>query len=342
MSVLLENRFLRRIVTVPTVVVASTLSVVLAPLTFVGSLIVDLLRSRSTIFRKVVFFTTALVIEVLGLVVSLLLWVVTGFGLARCTRWSRAGHARLMGIYASTLLGLIAWAIGRRRLDVRGAEVLSPGPVIVAARHTSFFDALIPAALMQHKQHRLVPHHVLASELLVAPCIDIVGHRLANVFVHRSNSRARGHREQLDRIRELGTTLEANSGAVIFPEGTFRTPRRFAKAIDRARRRDPDLGDRLNELAYMLPPYPNGIYELLMGCPSADLVLCLNTGLEAFGSAAAILNLASTHQPITVECWRFERTSIPTSDQHAFEQWLVDRWFEVDAWVATELSEFGC
>lgn len=333
MSKLFDYRLARRLITIPATLIGASLLIVCTPVLLIVAAVAAVASGSTQLGRRVLLVTVALVIEVLGLIAALVLWVITGFGLATSTRWSHRLHARLMGFYTSALLGLITRFLVDGIEPVKGLDTLSPGPIVVAARHTSFFDALLPASLMQRKHHRLIPHHVLARGLILAPCIDVVGHRFTNEFVRRVRAGDNRESAQLDRIRALGSELDLDSGAVIFPEGTFRTPERFQRAIERARMRDPEQAERLSTLAHTLPPHPNGVFTLLEGSPTADLVICLNTGLESFNSAATVAALARSSRPLRVECWRFERSSIPTADRHVFAEWFVDRWFEVDAWV---------
>lgn len=331
MGVLLRFRLLRRIVTIGSVLISALLCIVCVPITLVVATIIDLLqRPRSWSWvRRVSLITASLIVEVLGLVAALVLWIVSGFGLARRSRWCWRLHARLMGLYTQTLLWLVKTHIGSE-IEVHGDHLLSPGPVVIAARHTSFFDALIPAAIAQRRQHRLIPHHVLARGLVLAPNIDVVGHRFPNEFVQRER---RGSATNLDRVREIGAQLQADSCAIIFPEGTFRTDARFDRALARITERDAELAERVAGLEHTLPPRPNGIFALLEGCPAADVVLCLNRGLETFNSVPTALRLVATKQPVVIEFLRFPRSSVPT-DRDGFERWLVDRWFEVDRWSA--------
>ena len=86
------------------------------------------------------------------------------------------------------------WPRSRRifalRLVVEDAGAAAGGPLLVFARHASLADVLLPAVLVADRE-RLRLRWVLKRELLVDPCLDVVGGRLPNVFVDRSCGRER-------------------------------------------------------------------------------------------------------------------------------------------------------
>ena len=98
--------------------------------------------------------------------------------------------------------------------DVEGLELLTPGPIIMCARHTSVADSLLPAWLLGQVGMR--PRYVLKDELLLDPCLDIVGNRVRNHFVDRDPNNSRAELAQLTHSRRASDTRDA---AVIFPEG---------------------------------------------------------------------------------------------------------------------------
>jgi 1-acyl-sn-glycerol-3-phosphate acyltransferase len=203
----------------------------------------------------------------------------------------------------------------------------------MVARHTSFFDAVIPATVLSQR-NQLLAHHIVTHELRYSPCIDIVGHRFPNRFIKRTPGEGSA---ELGPIRDIGGLLDDRSAAIIFPEGTFRTPERFERAVRRIGRRQPDLAARASELAHVLPPRSNGTFALLQGAPTADLVVCTNTGFESFGSIKDIVTQPFTDKPIIVETWRIARADIP-DDADAFSDWLFDQYVLIDEWVKAQDS----
>jgi hypothetical protein len=72
------------------------------------------------------------------------------------------------------------------RSDHRSCEgKQDPYPVIVFLRYASVADTLLPAVFLANP-NGLKLRYVLKHELLLDPCLDIVGNRLPNSFVQRS------------------------------------------------------------------------------------------------------------------------------------------------------------
>ncbi len=332
LAALFDHRLARRLVIVPVAILAAVIGVALSPLLLIGAAATDLVRGgqRWRRVRLVVLIVGALVVEMLGLVGSFVVWIITGFGLLGPQRWRWHRHRAFMGWYTRTMFALIARVIGAAVIWNDDAD-LSTGPVVLIARHTSFFDALIPATVLSQR-HRLLSHHVVTHGLRYAPCIDIVGHRFPNRFIKRDPGEGSN---ELGPIRAVGAVLDARSAAIIFPEGTFRSPERFERVVRRIRRRDPKMADRAAQLAHVLPPRSNGTYALLQGAPQADVVVCANTGLESFGSIKAITAHPHTDRPIVIETWRIARSEIP-DDPGDFNAWLFDQYASIDAWVSAQ------
>ena len=333
----LDRRLVRRLSVVPLTIVAGLVGLIASPFLLLGAAIADRVgnRARWPRVRIVALILGALVIEVIGLVGALVIWVLTGFGLLWAPRQRWRLQRGLMGWYTNTMLGLVVRVIGST-IEWRDHADLTSGPVVLLARHTSFFDALIPATVIC-KRNQLVAHHVITQGLKYAPCIDIIGHRFPNHFVKRNPGE--GSRE-LDPIRDVGAVLDGGSAAIIFPEGTFRDPQRFERVLRRLRRRQPERAERAEQLEHVLPPRPNGTFALLDGAPTADVVICTNTGLEPFGTLRQITGAPWTDNPIIIETWRIPRAEIPT-DADAFDEWLFDQFVAVDAWVRATQTNTG-
>lgn len=332
---LFDRRIARRIIIVPLVLVAAILGVVLSPLLLSVAAIADLAKGRRRWprVRLVVLVVGALIVETIGLFVSLFIWVVSGFGLLGRQRWRWHRYRVFMGRYTQTMFALVARVIGSKVIWQDRGD-LSRGPAVVIARHTSFFDALIPATVVS-RRNQLLAHHVVAHGLRYAPCIDIVGHRLPNQFVKRDPGEGS---TELGPIQAIGAVLDDRSAAIIFPEGTFRSPERFARVVRRIGRRDPELAARAQHLDHVLPPRANGTHALLLGAPEADVVVCANTGLESFGSIKSIVNHPYADRPIVIGTWRIPRAEIP-DDPTEFNLWLFDQYVAIDAWVTDQQAK---
>jgi len=329
---LFDRRVVRRLTLAPVVAIAAVVGIALSPvIVFVvagSDFVTRQPRWRRT--RLAVLILGALTIELVGMLTSLLVWILTGFNRVGSSRWRWHLHRSYMGRYTSALLTLIARVIGTT-IEWRDRADLDHGPVVLLARHTSFFDALIPATVLS-RRNSLLAHHVVTHGLQYAPCIDIVGHRFPNRFIKRSVGEGSS---ELPHIEAIGSVLDDRSAAIIFPEGTFRNPARFERVVRRLRRREPELADRAADLDHVLPPRANGTLALLEGAEHADVVVCTNTGFEKFGTIRAIRDQPWSDTPIIIETWRIRRADIP-SDLTEFSTWLFDEFVKIDAWVEAE------
>ena len=82
----------------------------------------------------------------------------------------------------------LSWAerVFALRTVIEGEDAIEPGPILVFIRHVSQADTLLPVVLIT-RRHGIALRFVLKQELLWDPCLDIVGHRLPNVFVRRGS-----------------------------------------------------------------------------------------------------------------------------------------------------------
>ena len=328
---LLERRYARRSITLPLTALGAIGGLLLAPLTLTVAAVLDRGRPWQRV-RLVVLVTGGLFIELLGVLGSFLTWILTGFGLFQKQQWTWRVHRPLMAVYTSALIWFIARVLGTH-VEWRSRDDELDGPVILLARHTSFFDALIPATVLA-RHHRRVPHHVLTAGLRYMPCIDVVGHRFPNRFIQRTPGDGS---VELIEIERLGNWVNDRSAALIFPEGTFRDPKRFERAIQRLRRRHPDLAEQAATFAHVLPPRPQGSFALTKGAPDADILVCVNTGLEPFSTLDEIKTSLVANRPIVVETWTIPRHEVPETAE-AFNVWLMDVYAQSDNWVTNELA----
>ena len=125
--------------------------------------------------------------------------------------------------------------------------------------------------------------------------------------------------------------------SVIFPEGTFFTAERKARAVKRltdAGRHE--LAARAEGLRYLLPPRPGGALAMLAGAPHADAVFVGNSGFERFNSLGAIYRSVPFEEPVRVWLWRVPNSEIPRDPEQQL-LWLYDQWERLDASIHVRL-----
>lgn len=312
MNVLLRKAATRRALMVPAVALGSAALSVTAPVWLPVAGAMDLSRSgrRMPRLRLLSFAWAWTTLETLGVGASSALWL-TGRG------GDVDAHYALQRWWAARLVDSLRW-FANLRIEVDGIEQLTPGPIVMCARHSSIADSLLPAWLLGRVG--MVPRYVLKDDLLMDPCLDIVGNRLPNHFVDRDPGDSL---TELEAIEELARTMQARDAAVIFPEGMVVTDARRTRAIERVAERDPARGLRVQSLRTLAPVRPGGTAALLAGAPDADLVFLTHTGLEMLQGIGDAANLPLV-EPLRVRLRRIPRCEVPTSD--SFLPWFDQQW----------------
>ncbi len=213
------------------------------------------------------------------------------------------------------------------RTEFENPDALAAGNAIIVARHASHVDALGPLHACDVAGVRAL--YTLKQELQWLPAMDLIANRTPNVWIDRT---PQAGSPMLTRIEKLAAGINGTSAGVIFPEGTFFTPARLEKAVNRLASTRPELEAKARQLTKLLPPRPAGFLALLRGAPDADIVLIANVGLENGGAMTELL--ASIDRPTTLRmhAWRYPRHEVPIGHDKAVA-WLLDRWVEMDRWI---------
>lgn len=325
------QRWGRRCVSISVVVLSTALLCGATPVVIPLLVLSDLARSsRLAATRAWLAFAAFLVGEVVGIVVSAILWLARPLvGQARYL----AGNYALQRVWARSLLAAATGLFSMRR-RIEGADVLQPGPFLLFVRHASIIDALLAACFVSHP-HGFRLRYVLKSELLWDPCLDIVGQRLPNVFIRRGTGE--GARE-VEAIQGLAADLGRNDGVLIYPEGTRFTPSKQQSAMARVATANPERYARLQGLRHTLPPRLGGPLGLIEARPDLDVVFLTHVGFEGVHSLGDLWRGALTGRELRVEFWRCAAAEIPR-DRAEREVWLDTRWQEIDAWVDRQQKE---
>jgi 1-acyl-sn-glycerol-3-phosphate acyltransferase len=314
-------RTLRRAVSIPLYALAWSLLTVLMPVWMLTGLLVGVVRRKHFILLRLLLFGWFYFgLELIALAL---------LGGSFLTR--RQGEARddalyrLQAWWASMNLGL-ARRLLRLHIELEGAELASPGPSILLIRHASILDTLLPCTYVQRPQ-RFRVRYVLKQELLVDPCIDIVGNALPNYFVDRTGNTA----AELEGIRSLVADL-GTDGVLIFPEGTRFSESKRARALERLGAQSSPLEAAAQQMTRVLPPKPGGVLTLLEALPDVDCVFFAHSGLERFAKVENLLDGAVVGSTVRVKLWRIPRAEIPLEHDERLD-WLFKQWAEVDSFV---------
>ena len=303
-----------------------------------GLLLSTLTDSRENTFlrlyRVISMITWYLLMECLGVFSAGALWILSGGGLLKNIRWMQRLHGKVQYRWTSGLL-FGAKIFLNANIDFPDCSALRSGPMIIISQHRSFFDACIPSVLVGKAKGTLVLRHVLKSELLLSPSLDLFGHRLPNYFVKRKSS---NRDQEIGAVRSLGIGLDGDA-CVIFPEGTFYSQRRFASSLFEIEKTDNERFLRVQNLRHILPIRPGGILALLDATADTDLVVIGHSGFERFSSFRDIFRNVPFTSPIKITLKRIAHTEIPGNDRDRV-RFLDEQWQSIDLWNE-EIRQFS-
>ncbi|MDO8391912.1 MAG: 1-acyl-sn-glycerol-3-phosphate acyltransferase [Actinomycetota bacterium] len=318
----MTGRLRRRIVSIPALFLAAIILTITIPLWVLLAAVFDLARGRFRLptVRLLSFGVCWAWLEVCGVTAAFGLWC------AGRSRNHRAQYA-LQRWWAARLMGALRVTTGIA-VEAAEASALSPGPTIMLCRHASLADSLVSAWVVT-SQVRMNPRYVLKRELLVDPCLDVVGNRLPNHFLDRG---ADDSSAELAALRELAAGLRADEVGIIFPEGTRAASHKRERALAKIGERDPQRAATLAPLQHLLPPRPAGAAALLAGCPTADVVVAWHVGFDGLDTFGGILrHLSSRPLPVQFHAIRVRREQVPAGE--GFTAWLDHQWLQADAAV---------
>lgn len=309
----------RRLASISGLVVAALALLVLLPIWLPVAIVIDVVRGRLRlpIARLLLFALGWAWLETTGVVIAFGLWL-TG------QRNNGEAHYRLQTWWAANVLGVLRATTGIK-VTVEQVDQLRPGPAVLLCRHASLADSLVSAWVITTLAG-MHPRYVLKRELLVDPCLDIVGNRLPNHFLDRQ---AADSQIELDALARLSSGMTERDITVIFPEGTRSSPRKRERAMQKLGERDPARAERLGPLQHLLPPRPAGSAAVIAGAPDADIVIGWHVGFDGLDTFGGILRHLS-HKPPAVRfrARRIARADVPSGA--AFTEWLDTMWLRAD------------
>jgi 1-acyl-sn-glycerol-3-phosphate acyltransferase len=324
--------WIRRPVAIIAVLVACILVPVVGPIALIVALVGDLIRRDRGIryTRSVLVVALLLLVELGGLIMTAVIWLLAPLGYRMHRERVQNQYRYLMRWWGSQLFRVLRICLPLEFDYSQLDPALLGGNAIVIGRHRSNCDAILPAVIFGSDQKYVL--YTLKEELRWEPNIDIVGQFMSHRFITRSPPDLDA---ELAPIRELGSRIDANSVAIIFPEGTFFSENRKAKVLRSLERKDPSHAEAARNMNYVLPPRPAGTLALMEGAPTADIIVLGHVGYEPYGTIRQVFAHLGHKQRITVRAWRYPRDSVPVSESARIE-WLFERWSELDTWITEE------
>lgn len=322
-----KRRWSRRAVTIPAYFVCFALLITLAPVLVPLAALTDLIRrSRFALLRMLAFLLLYFSVEVLGILATLVLWLIGGPWISSNTERYLRWNFRLQNLWARILAGG-AFRIFSLRLEVDGLETYGRRPILLFTRHVSTADTVLPAMLISIPQGILL-RYVMKRELLADPCLDIVGHRLPNYFVRRGSGQTR---QEVSAIARLMQDLGPGHGVLMYPEGTRFTARKRERILQRLEESgDRQALERARSMPLVLPPRLTGSLALLENNTGADAVFCIHTGFESTMSMSELWRGDLVGKRVRVRFWTVPFEQIPEG-QEALSTWMWDEWAKANA-----------
>ena len=322
------STFPRRVASISGLFIAAGLLLVLLPVWIPVSMVADLVRGRVRLplARLMLFALGWAWLEAASVVIAFGLWITR-------QRKNQELHFRLQTWWAANILGVLRATTGIR-VTAENVDQLRPGPAVLLCRHASLADSLVSAWVITSLAH-MHPRYVLKRELLIDPCLDIVGNRLPNYFLDREASDSQA---ELDALTQLSSGMGDRDIAVIFPEGTRASPTKRQRVMQKLSERDPVRADRVRGLQHLLPPRPAGSAALIAGSPQADIVVGWHVGFDGLDTFGGILRqLAHKPMPVRFRARRIARADVPSGA--AFTEWLDEVWLQADSDVDAMIEQ---
>jgi 1-acyl-sn-glycerol-3-phosphate acyltransferase len=319
----------RRLLTIPAYLLLTVLLTAMTPLLLVLAWLIGRLPGARAAVPTLGLLLGYLWCETIGITVATWLWL-----RHRDRQRFLQANYRLQSWWAATLKR-IAERLFRLDFHITGQDALSGDGALMLPRHASIADTLIPMVFYAiPRQIRL--RYVLKRELLLDPCLDIVGNRLPNCFVDRSGEDSAGARAGIAR---LVAGMAADEGLLLFPEGTRYSIARVRSLRSRWRE-DPERLGQLDRWSHVLPPRTGGFLAALDANPGKDLIFCAHTGFEGSSHFRTLINGAWSGARIRIHFWRVPFAAIP-HDRAARALLLFEQWDRMAHWVSLHSSTGG-
>ena len=324
----------RRAVTIPLYFILFGLMLGASPVLFPLTLLVDACRpGKWALVRMLAFLLLYLACEVLGIVASFALWLHGGPLFGRDVERYLKRNFDLQCWWARTLAGG-AFRLFSIRLEVDGLPDLRHRPILLFFRHASTADTVLPALLISIPQ-RIVLRYIFKRELLLDPCLDIVGNRLPNCFVRRGSGESV---REIENVARLMDDLTPGQGVLMFPEGTRFTAAKRQRILNRLQSSgDEEAFRRARSMPHVLPPRLGGSLALLERNSGADAVFCAHTGLESTTSIGQLWRGNLVGARVRVKFWVVPFRDIPKG-REALAAWLWEEWAKVNSFLEQSLA----
>jgi 1-acyl-sn-glycerol-3-phosphate acyltransferase len=319
----------RRLLTIPLYLGLTLVLTALAPALLILSWLMSLLPACRGAVPTFAFILGYLWCETSGIVASFFIWLRH----RDRDRFLAANYA--LQYWWAHKLKEIAEIVFGLQFSLTGEEALEGDGAIVLARHASMADTIIPMEFYAIPL-RIRLRYVLKKELLLDPCLDIVGNRLPNYFVDRGGEDTE---RAIAGVADLVREMDADEGVLLYPEGRRFTPARAAALRERWADQ-PEMLAQLDRWTHLLPPRLGGTLALLTHNPGRDVIFCAHSGFEGSSHFSNLINGSWRGARIRIHFWRVSFNDLP-EEPEALRSFLFAQWDQVDHWVSLLSSDTG-
>lgn len=339
---------LRRLLIAPLMPILAVIALVLLPVVTVVQafcaavvLVVKRRRPRWRLPRVWAFGVVYLVGETACLVACFGLWVASGFGWRLQSESQQRWHLALLRNFLAALV-TVAGFVFRFRLRVEEptthpqdeARMAAGRPILVLARHAGPGASFVLVHLLLSRYQRR-PRVVLKEQLRLDPSFDVLLTRLGCKFIPTGKGR---RDEAIGLITETAAGLEKRDALLLYPEGGDWTPTRHRLAVAGLRKRGRRAeAAKAVRMPHVLPPKPAGTLAALSAAPDADVVIFTHTGHDELLDIVTIWNALPLRAHLQLVWWREGAWTLPAEDEQR-EEWLLDIWTRVDAWIGEQIE----
>lgn len=321
---------IRAFVITPIVFIGALIVTILSPLLHLLLALIDSIDRKNWRFTRIVGLGIAFcVVETFGLMMALLLWIVSGFGMWMKSEPIQRLHLWVFGVWLELITAAIRTFIG---FDfIFPTTRLPEGPLLVFSRHAGPGDALLVAHSLIRIHGRRV-RMLGTTKLLWDPFFNHVVRRLPFHFCEQNPS---DPQRELREVMASAATIEADGAMIIFPEGGNFTPRRQREALRRFEERGQMAqAEMARRLTHVLPPRTAGALAALEACPEASAVFVAHVGLDDLLSLSDLWHRVPIRRTVQATYWVAERDG-STGGPVKTSNWLWDQWESVDTWIDT-------
>lgn len=318
----------RILVITPIVFVGSLVITVLSPALHLALAVIDIVDRKQWRFTRIVGLGIAFcVVELFGLVMALVLWLASGLGLWIHTPFFQRLHRLVFEMWLELITSAIKTFMGFR--FVFPSEKLSPGPLLVLARHAGPGDALLIARALAHDHGRRL-RMLGTTKLLWDPFFNHLVNRLPFYFCEPN---PKDVENEFEAIGRAAATIEDDGAMIVFPEGGNYTPRRKRAAVQNLRSRGLQAwGDRAEKLRHVLPPRTGSTLAAVTAAVDAQVVVVAHVGLDDLLTLRDIWDSVPIERTVRATLWTGFDGERPSSRPEMVE-WLYSQWESVDEWI---------